>query len=115
VWIGLQVDPAQHRDWITARARGQFESGLLHEAAALRERYDPSLPAFSAFGYHEAFAVLDGKLTVKDAVARDAARTWQFARRQRTWFRAEPDITWFGAPGDPAQVRAQVTAALARR
>jgi tRNA dimethylallyltransferase len=115
VWIGLQVDPAQHRDWITARARGQFESGLLHEAAALRERYDPTLPAFSAFGYHEAFAVLDGKLTVEDAVARDAARTWQFARRQRTWFRAEPDITWFGAPGDPAQVHAQVTAALARR
>jgi tRNA dimethylallyltransferase len=114
VWIGLQVEPAQHRDWISARARAQFESGLLEEAAALRSRYDPSLPAFSAFGYHEAFAVLDGDISVEQAVERDAARTWQFARRQRTWFRAEPDITWFDAPGDAAQVRQHVAAALGR-
>lgn len=115
VWIGLQVEPTQHRDWITARARGQFESGLLEEAAALRSRYDPTLPAFSAFGYHEAFGALDENLTVEQAIERDATRTWQFARRQKTWFRTEPDITWFDAPGDPVQVRAQVTAALARR
>jgi tRNA dimethylallyltransferase len=114
VWVGLQVEPAQHRDWIMARARGQFESGLLAEAVALRSRYDPALPAFSAFGYHEAFAVLDGQVTLDEAVARDAARTWQFARRQRTWFRAEPDISWFDAPVDLAQVREQVTAALGR-
>lgn len=115
VWIGLQVDPTQHREWITNRACGQFASGLLDEAAALRSRYDPTLPAFSAFGYHEAFAVLDGELTVEQAIERDAARTWQFARRQRTWFRAEPDITWFDAPGDLAQVREHITAALGRR
>jgi tRNA dimethylallyltransferase len=94
VWIGLQVEPAQHRTWITARARAQFESGLLEEAAALRSRYDPNVPAFSAFGYQEAFAVLDGEVSVEQAVERDATRTWQFARRQKTWFRAEPDINW---------------------
>jgi tRNA dimethylallyltransferase len=60
-------------------------------------RYDQALPAFTAFGYHEAFAVLDGKLTVEQAIDQDAARTWQFARRQRTWFRAEPDINWLEA------------------
>lgn len=113
-WIGLQVEPAQHRDWIRVRARGQFESGLLEEAAALRSRYDPTLPAFSAFGYHEAFAVLDGHITLDEAIARDAARTWQFARRQRTWFRREPDIGWFDALGDLAQVREHVTVALGR-
>lgn len=115
VWIGLQAEPAQHRDWITARAGGQFESGLLEEAAALRSRYDPGLPAFTAFGYQEAFAVLDGKLTLEQAIERDATRTWQFARRQKTWFRAEPDVTWFDAPADPASVLEVVTATLSRR
>jgi tRNA dimethylallyltransferase len=103
VWIGLQAEAAQHRGWITERARAQFASGLLDEAASLRRRYDPALPAFSAFGYHEAFAVLDGALSVDQAIERDAARTWQFARRQKTWFRAEPDVEWF----DPA-VRLEV-------
>ncbi|MDL2335625.1 MAG: tRNA (adenosine(37)-N6)-dimethylallyltransferase MiaA [Chloroflexota bacterium] len=98
VWIGLQLEPAVHRGWISSRARAQFASGLLDEAAALRSRYDAALPAFTAFGYHEAFAVLDGVLSLEQAIERDATRTWQFARRQRTWFRSEPDVKWF----DPA-------------
>ena len=104
-WIGLQVETAQHRDWIANRARAQFESGLLDEAAALRTRYDPGLPALTAFGYHEAFAVLDGSLTLEEGIERDATRTWQFARRQRTWFRAEPDVKWFDQPVGAADVR----------
>jgi tRNA dimethylallyltransferase len=62
------------------------------------------LPAFTAFGYQEAFGVLDGQLTVDQAIERDATRTWQFARRQKTWFRAEPDVTWLDPAGalDPA-------------
>ena len=35
VWIGLQVEPAIHRDWIADRARAQFANGLLEEAAGL--------------------------------------------------------------------------------
>ena len=97
VWIGLDVENALHRAWITRRARAQFSSGLLEEAAALRARYDPSLAAFTALGYHEAFAVLDGEITVEGAIERDATRTWQFARRQRTWFRAEPGVEWLDA------------------
>ncbi len=115
VWIGLQADPAQHRDWITARARAQFASGLLDESAALRQRYDPALPAFSAFGYHEAFAVLNGAITIEQAIERDAARTWQFARRQKTWFRAEPDITWFDIPAELSHVRDHVARAMGQR
>jgi tRNA dimethylallyltransferase len=93
-WLGLTVEPATHRAWIAHRARAQFDAGLIDEARALRERYDPGLPAFSAIGYREAWAVIDGRLDRDAAVAEDARRNHAFAKRQRTWFRAEPGIAW---------------------
>lgn len=100
-WIGLSVEPAEHRRRIAGRARAQFDAGLIEEAAGLRRRYDSGLPAFSAIGYAEAWAVLDGSLTREAAIERDAARNVAFAKRQRTWFRAEPDIAWLDATGEP--------------
>ena len=96
-WLGLAPEPGTHRSWIIGRARAQFETGLVEEARRLRERFDPRLPAFSAIGYAEAWAVLDGELTLEAAIERDAQRNVAFARRQRTWFRAEPDIRWLAA------------------
>lgn len=93
-WIGLEVEPAIHRRWIEGRARAQFDAGLVEEARALRERYDPALPAFSAIGYREAWAVLDGQLSREAAIEEDARRNLAFAKRQRTWFRREPDVAW---------------------
>ena len=100
-WLGLRVAPATHGAWIVARARGQFDAGLIEEAQALRKRFDPALPAFSAIGYREAWAVIDGELTREAAIELDARRNQQFARRQGTWFRSEPDIEWLDATADP--------------
>jgi tRNA dimethylallyltransferase len=96
-WLGLHVDRAEHDRRIAARARAQFDAGLVGEAVTLRERYDPALPAFSAIGYAEAWAVADGELTRDAAIELDAKRNIAFAKRQRTWFRAEPDVTWLDA------------------
>ncbi len=96
-WLGLSVDPGAHADRIQARARAQFEAGLIEEAHVLRERFDPALPAFSAIGYREAWAVLDGELTRAAAIDLDTRRNVAFAKRQRTWLRAEPGITWLDA------------------
>ena len=93
-WIGLTVEPSLHARWVRERAAGQFAGGLLDEAAALRERYDPGLRAFSAIGYHEAWSVLDGELRMEAAIDRDVRRTLAFAKRQRTWFRREAAIAW---------------------
>ena len=79
------------------RARAQFDAGLIDEARGLRDRFDPGLPAFSAIGYREAWAVLDGELTRDAAIDLDAQRNLAFSKRQRTWFRSEPDITWLDA------------------
>jgi len=96
-WIGLAIDDVTHRRRILARARAQFESGLLDEARELRNRFDPTLPAFTAIGYREAWAVSDGTHSLEAAIEQDAARTVAFARRQRTWFRSEREITWVDA------------------
>ncbi|HEX3265870.1 MAG TPA: tRNA (adenosine(37)-N6)-dimethylallyltransferase MiaA [Candidatus Limnocylindrales bacterium] len=100
-WLGLRLAPAPHRQWIGRRAREQFAGGLLEEAGALRERFDPALPAFSAIGYREAWAVLDRELTLEQAIELDARRNEQFAKRQATWFRSEPDIEWLDATASP--------------
>lgn len=97
VWLGLRVDQPVHLTRIVARARAQFDAGLIQEAEALRGRFDPALPAFSAIGYREAWAVLDGELTRDAAIELDAQRNVAFAKRQRTWFRAEPGIAWLDA------------------
>jgi tRNA dimethylallyltransferase len=97
-WLGLDAERPLHDEWIARRAKRQFESGLLDEAAALRAKYPQSLSAFSAVGYREAFGVLDGTLTVDQAIDRTITRTRQFARRQRTWFRGEPDVSWLKGP-----------------
>jgi len=96
-WIGVQPDPETHATWIANRARAQFEAGLVEEARALRERWDPSLPAFSAIGYAESWALLDGEVDRETAIERDVRRNIAFAKRQRTWFRAEPAIAWLDA------------------
>lgn len=102
-WLGLRLAPAAHREWIARRAREQFDAGLVEEARALRERFDPALPAFSAIGYREAWAVLDGELSREQAIELDARRNEQFARRQGTWFRSERGIEWLDAEAHPIE------------
>jgi tRNA dimethylallyltransferase len=109
-WIGLALEQATHRERIAARARDQFQAGLVEEARALRERFDPTLPAFSAIGYREAWAVIDGSMTLEAAIAEDARRNVAFAKRQRTWFRSEPGIEWL----DFADKQAAIATAIVR-
>jgi tRNA dimethylallyltransferase len=97
VWLGLHLDPGVHRARIATRARAQFDAGLLDEARLLRARFDPELRAFSAIGYREAWAVIDGDLTREAAIELDAQRNAAFVKRQATWFRSEPDIRWIDA------------------
>jgi tRNA dimethylallyltransferase len=112
VWLGLTMDATTHRAWIAGRARAQFDAGLVEEARALRERYDPGLPAFSAIGYREAWSVLDGTMTRHEAIAEDARRNIAFAKRQRTWFRTEPDIRWLDPTADPLTPAREAVAEL---
>lgn len=109
-WLGLDVAGELHRHWIAGRARAQFDAGLVEEAAALRARFDPGLPAFTAIGYAEAWALLAGEIDRETAIERDAARNVAFAKRQRTWFRRERGIEWIDAASAGALDRAHAVA-----
>jgi len=94
---------------IDHRAAAMFASGLLEEAAALREAgFGPELPPLSGHGYREALRVLDGEWTVERAVEVTARHTRQYAKRQLSWLRRDSRIVWLdagvGAADDPSLV-----------
>ncbi len=114
-WLGLDLAASTHAEWILKRAREQFDAGLVNEARGLRERFDPGLPAFSAIGYREAWAALDGEVTLEQAIEADARRNVAFAKRQRTWFRKEPDVEWLDAAAEPLPAALDVARRVAGR
>jgi tRNA dimethylallyltransferase len=97
LWLGLTVQQAALRERIQARARAQFDAGLVEETRGLIARFDPSLTSFSGIGYAEALAVIQGSLSLDAAISEDARRNLSFARHQATWFRREPGIFWLDA------------------
>ncbi len=89
VWIGLAGGPGSaprldRRACPRAVRRG---SARRSGRDCVRATDRPCAPS-RRVGYQEAFAVLDGELTVEQAIDAERHRNRQFARRQRTWFRA---------------------------
>lgn len=84
----LNWSPAVLRERIKERVEIMYANGLLDEARMLRQKYPQlSRTALHAIGYREAFALLDGRLSLDEAKQATVTRTNQLAKRQRTWFR----------------------------
>ncbi|CAD0183206.1 tRNA dimethylallyltransferase [Ruegeria sp. THAF57] len=86
--IVLDVDKQWLLDRITRRFDMMLDTGALEEVEAMRDRYNPVLPACKAIGVPELMAYLEGHMSLQDARERATISTRQFAKRQRTWFRA---------------------------
>jgi tRNA dimethylallyltransferase len=98
--IELVVPPADLARRIERRTLWMFGSGLVEEAALLRERgLEPALRALRAVGYDEALDLIDGRLARVEAEARTTLRTRQLAKRQRTWFRHQVQAVRLAAGG----------------
>ncbi len=92
---GLRVEREILNQRIADRAREMFDQGLVDEAAALRSTYpDLSDTAAGAIGYAEAFAVLDGELSLSEGIEKTVVRTRRLAKRQRTWFQNQLSVDW---------------------
>ncbi|MBI4512415.1 MAG: tRNA (adenosine(37)-N6)-dimethylallyltransferase MiaA [Deltaproteobacteria bacterium] len=101
--LGIGLSPGRdelHRR-IDARVDQMIEMGLVEEVRGLIARgYSPGLRAFSAIGYREICAFLQGGVSRADAVLKIKQASRRYARRQLTWFRSEPTVTWYKSPAD---------------
>ncbi|MFW6193734.1 MAG: tRNA (adenosine(37)-N6)-dimethylallyltransferase MiaA, partial [Gemmatimonadota bacterium] len=88
----LELDRDRHRERIRRRARRLLERGWKEEVRELLEAgYGEGDPPFTAVGYREVAAVVQGEMEEDEALERIFLDTWSYARRQRTWFRTQVD------------------------
>ncbi|MDP6102592.1 MAG: tRNA (adenosine(37)-N6)-dimethylallyltransferase MiaA [Dehalococcoidia bacterium] len=100
--IGLTTERRILYEHIDRRVEAMVEAGWPQEVTCLLERgYYPELPSMSSLGYREVASYVQGKLSLKDAVARIKNSTRRFARHQYAWLRLRDSrIHWLeaGAP-----------------
>lgn len=93
--VGLQWPPYVLSERIAQRVRQMFAGGLIDEVARLlSEGKSLSLTARHAIGYREAIAVLEGRISLEEAIDLTIRRTRQLAKRQMTWFRHQARVVW---------------------
>jgi tRNA dimethylallyltransferase len=106
---GLWLDwpRAALHDRINRRVEQMFAAGLIEECRRLLNLGRPLSPEVCrAAGYAEAFAYLEGRLTLSEAIKKTQARTRQLAKRQITWLRHLPELQSLpiSSPFSPTEV-----------
>ena len=97
--IGLQVPRDELIARLDARVATMFGNGLVDEVRGLIPLgIERGVTASRAIGYAQALGVINGTMTVAEAIDETALLTRKFARRQVGWFGRNPHITWFDAP-----------------
>jgi tRNA dimethylallyltransferase len=94
----LSVFLARPRLQVYARVEDRvdqmLQAGWLEEVRNLLERFEFSLPAFNAVGYHELESVVRQDVTLDDARTRIVQRTRRYVKRQLTWFTHQGQWIW---------------------
>ncbi|MDX9865244.1 MAG: tRNA (adenosine(37)-N6)-dimethylallyltransferase MiaA [Anaerolineaceae bacterium] len=104
-FVGLQRSRTDLYARIDTRIEAMIASGFLDEVQTLLDKgYRADLPNMSAIGYREMVGVLQGEMSLEEAVRRMKRLTRIFVRRQANWFKADdPNIRWFDADEDAVE------------
>lgn len=98
IHVGVRREKDELDAAIATRAAQMFDDGLIDETVELIARgLRHGETARKATGYAEAIAVVDGEMTVNDAIESVAFGTRRLAKKQRTWFRPDPRVAWVDA------------------
>jgi tRNA dimethylallyltransferase len=93
--VGLNLPAPDLNARIDKRVVEMYRCGLMDEVRELLKKFPIlSSTARQAIGYAEAADVIQERCSVDEAITRTAARTRQFAKRQRTWFRHQANVNW---------------------
>ena len=107
--LGLRQPRAALHARVDRRVREMFSAGWLAEVERLRARHlTATTPAMSAHGYREALAVLEGDMSLDEAINQTQRMVHRYIRHQETWFRRFEGIHWFDSSEDdwlPAAMR----------
>jgi tRNA dimethylallyltransferase len=116
--IKIGLDPPREPLYarLNDRARKMFDPGGLAEEVGrlLSAGVPPDAKPFESLGYKQALQMLQGQISVEQAIESTQLETRRYAKRQRTWFRKEPGVHWIeGFGGDP-QVQTEALSILSR-
>jgi len=104
----IPSDRAVLHQRIADRFDAMLAEGLLDEVKALRQAFalTPDLPAMRAVGYRQAWAHLDGEISLDELRETGIAATRQLAKRQLTWLRSWPDAVALDCLAEDLEVQA---------
>ncbi|OHE59124.1 MAG: tRNA (adenosine(37)-N6)-dimethylallyltransferase MiaA [Thiobacillus sp. GWE1_62_9] len=104
----IPSDRAVLHQRIADRFDAMLAEGLLDELKSLRQAYalSPDLPSMRAVGYRQAWACLDGEISLDELRETGIAATRQLAKRQLTWLRSWPDAVELDSLAEDLEARA---------
>jgi tRNA dimethylallyltransferase len=111
--IGLSPPRDELYQRIDRRSEEMFQRGLIEEVRAILARgFPPTAKPFESHGYRQAVQLLNGELSLKEAVFYAQRNTRRYAKRQMTWFRQEQGMNWFSGFGGAPQVQEAAVACV---
>ncbi|MGG0643734.1 tRNA (adenosine(37)-N6)-dimethylallyltransferase MiaA [Sporosarcina gallistercoris] len=95
--IGLDLPREILYDRIDRRVDQMLEKGLVDEVKVLWERGIRDVQSVQAIGYKELYQVIEGKLSIEEAIELIKKNTRHYAKRQMTYFRNKLEVNWYDA------------------
>ena len=90
---------------IDQRFARMMTTGAVEEVRALLALgLPPEMPVMKAIGVPQIAEFLTGRMTEAEVIARAAAATRQYAKRQMTWFRNQMDESWIRTDGADLEI-----------
>ena len=100
-YIGLTRERQVLNLRIEERVDRMIERGFVEEVKRILKRgYSPHLNSLNTLGYREMIGLLDGKLSLPEAVELTKRHTKAYAKRQLSWFQRIEDVRWIDLSED---------------
>ncbi|MGH9722562.1 MAG: tRNA (adenosine(37)-N6)-dimethylallyltransferase MiaA [Bryobacteraceae bacterium] len=113
--IGLSPPREVLYERLDQRCQNMFESGLIDEVRSILDLgFSPTSKPFESLGYKQALQLIQGELSIEEAVYHASQATRRYSKRQLTWFRAGAAVEWISGFGHDAAIQADAIARVRR-
>ncbi|EHJ07934.1 tRNA delta(2)-isopentenylpyrophosphate transferase [Staphylococcus simiae CCM 7213 = CCUG 51256] len=92
--IGIEMSRKTLYSKINKRVDIMLDHGLFKEVQQLVDQGYESCQSMQAIGYKELIPVINGHMTLDDAVDKLKQHSRQYAKRQMTWFKNKMNVHW---------------------